>query len=88
MMAGEKQLPQRRCVGCGEHRAKSELIRVVRTPAGEIVLDKTGKQNGRGAYLCPKASCLLKARKSTRLSKNLDCPIPDELYAKLEMELG
>lgn len=86
-MSVEKRLPERRCVGCGDHYPKSELIRVVRTPEGEIALDMTGKKNGRGAYLCPRVSCLSKARKSARLSKNLDCPIPDELYTKLEMEL-
>ena len=71
----EKKLPTRRCVGCSEHRAKNELIRVVRTPQGEVVLDRTGKKNGRGAYLCPDPACLKKAVKSGRLGTNLSCEV-------------
>ena len=82
-----RKLPMRRCTGCGEHFPKPELIRVVRTPEGEIVLDETGKKSGRGAYICKNASCLKKARKAKRLESSLECSIPDEVYNRLEEEL-
>ena len=89
MMAGTgvKKQPIRRCTGCGEHFPKSTLIRVVRTPEGEIVLDEIGKKSGRGAYICKSASCLKKARKAKRLETSLDCIIPDEVYNRMEEEL-
>ena len=62
-----KKIPVRRCVGCGEHFPKGELVRVLRTPEGEITLDLTGKKSGRGAYICKKQACLKKARKSRRI---------------------
>ena len=82
-----KKQPQRRCTGCSEHFPKKELIRVLRTPSGEIVLDLTGKMSGRGAYICKKAECLKKARKAKRLEFSLECAIPDEVYVRLEEEL-
>ncbi len=88
MEAKKKKIPQRRCVGCGESKEKRELIRVVRTPEGEVVLDFTGKKSGRGAYLCHNLQCLKKARKSRRIEQNLETHIPDELYERLEAELG
>lgn len=84
----EKKIPERRCVGCGESFPKKELIRVVRDPEGKVALDFTGKQNGRGAYLCKKLSCLKKARKLGRLKTNLDCEIPDEIMDALEEEIA
>ncbi len=84
---GVKKQPIRRCTGCGEHFPKSTLIRVLRTPEGEIVLDEIGKKSGRGAYICKSASCLKKARKAKRLESSLDCKIPDEVYDRLEEEL-
>ncbi len=87
-MEAKKKIPQRRCVGCNQTRDKRDLIRVVRTPEGETVLDFTGKRSGRGAYICRDAACLKKARKSKRLEQNLDTQIPDEIYEKLENELG
>ncbi len=83
-----KKIPERRCVGCGERFPKSALIRVVRTPEGEICLDRTGKKSGRGAYLCHNSACLKLARKANRLARNLECEIPDTVYARLEAELG
>jgi predicted RNA-binding protein YlxR (DUF448 family) len=83
-----KKIPQRRCVGCGEHFAKSELVRVLRTPEGEILLDLTGKKSGRGAYICKSASCLKKARKSRRIETSLECAIPEEVYNKMEEEIS
>ena len=81
-------MPIRRCTGCGEHFPKKELIRVLRTPEGEIVLDETGKKSGRGAYICKSASCLKKARKARRLESSLDVTIPNEVYDRLEEELA
>ena len=83
-----KKIPTRRCVGCGEHLPKSTLIRVLRTPEGEIVLDLTGKKSGRGAYICKSVSCFKKAAKSKRLDSSLECKIPDEVYIRLEEELN
>lgn len=78
----------RRCTGCGEHFPKKELIRIVRTPEGEILLDEIGKRSGRGAYICKKISCLKKARKAKRLESSLDVSIPNEVYDRLEEELA
>jgi len=83
-----KKIPTRRCTGCGEHFPKNTLIRVLRTPEGEITLDLTGKKSGRGAYICKNASCLKKARKSRRLESSLECPISEELYNRMEEELA
>lgn len=78
----------RRCTGCGEHFPKKELIRIVRTPEGEILLDEIGKRSGRGAYICKKISCLKKARKAKRLESSLEVSIPNEVYDRLEEELA
>lgn len=83
-----KRQPVRKCTGCAEHFPKKELIRVVRTPEGEIVLDLIGKKSGRGAYICKSLSCLKKARKAKRLESALECSIPEEVYDKLEEELS
>ena len=82
-----KKIPLRRCAGCGEQKEKRALVRVVRTPEGEVILDPTGKANGRGVYLCPDKACLLKARKAKRLEHSLDVPIPDEIWARLEEDI-
>ena len=86
-MEQKKKIPQRQCAGCGERRPKPELIRVVRTPEGEIALDFTGKRSGRGVYVCHSEKCLAKARKSGRLAAHLECEIPDGVYAALETEI-
>ena len=78
----------RQCLGCNEHLPKRELIRVVRTPEGDVVADLTGKKNGRGAYLCPKAACLRKAQKSKRLDRALECNIPEDVYDSIELSLS
>lgn len=83
----QKKMPERRCVGCNQHAPKSALIRIVRTPDGNVVLDRTGKVGGRGAYLHPDPKCLGRARKTGRLSQNLSQAIPDGIYASLEKEL-
>ena len=82
-----RKIPTRRCTGCGEHFPKNTLIRVLRTPEGQIVLDLTGKKSGRGAYICKSAACLKKARKGKRLEHSLECIISEELYEKMEEEL-
>ena len=82
-----KKQPTRRCTGCAGHFPKNALIRVVRTPEGEIVLDLTGKKSGRGAYICRDEKCLKKARKGHRLEATLDCSIPENVYDRLEEEL-
>ena len=84
----QKKIPMRQCTGCREHKPKRELVRVVRSPQGEVSLDFKGKSPGRGAYICPDAQCLAKARKSRALERALEVQIPDEIYEKLigEME--
>ena len=82
-----RKIPTRRCTGCGEHFPKNTLIRVLRTPEGEVLLDLTGKRSGRGAYICKSAACLKKARKSRRIETSLGCAISKELYEKMEEEL-
>lgn len=83
----QKKIPQRQCMGCRERMDKRALIRVVRTPEGTVQLDFSGKLNGRGAYICPKAECLKKAQKSKALDRSLEVTIPDEVYARLEKEI-
>ena len=78
-----KKIPQRQCVGCRTMKDKKALLRVVKTPEGEILLDTTGKKSGRGAYVCPDAECLKKARKSKALERALDTAIPDAVYDAL-----
>lgn len=83
-----KKVPMRMCIGCREHKPKKELIRVVRSPEGEIAIDPKGKMPGRGAYLCGSVACLQKARKSKQLERALETAIPDQVYQKLEEELS
>lgn len=87
-MLRKRKLPLRMCLGCRESKAKKELIRVVRTPQGEIELDFTGKKAGRGAYICPSADCLKKAIKGKGLAKSLESPIPEHIIATLTEQLG
>ena len=83
----QKKIPQRQCMGCRDRKPKRELIRVVRTPEGQVCLDFSGKLNGRGAYLCPNAQCLQKALRSKALDRSLEVAIPEEVYARLEKEM-
>ena len=83
----ERRLPERCCSGCRGHFPKNTLIRVLRTPEGEIVVDLTGKRSGRGAYICRNIDCFRKARKSKRFEASLECSIPDEVYERMEEEL-
>lgn len=83
-----KKIPQRKCVGCGEMKPKKELIRVVRSPEGEIALDLTGKKAGRGAYVCPDKECISKAYKGHRLEKALEKQVNESVYKRLLEELN
>ena len=78
-----KKIPQRMCLGCREHKDKKELVRVVRSPEGEVSVDLTGRKNGRGAYICRSKDCLKKARKQRAISKALNCEITDEVFEQL-----
>ena len=84
----QKKIPQRQCMGCRERKAKKALIRVVRTTEGAVILDFSGKANGRGAYICPQMECLKKAQKAKSLERSLEVPIPQEVYERLEKEMG
>ena len=79
----QKKIPMRQCIGCREMRPKRELIRIVKSPEGEIALDFKGKANGRGAYVCHDADCLKKAIRSRTLEKAFSSQIPQEVYDQL-----
>lgn len=85
-MNTKKKVPLRRCVGCGEMKNKKEMIRVLKTPE-EIILDTTGKKNGRGAYLCFSKECFEKAVKNKGLERSFKMSIPGEVYENLKKEL-
>jgi len=79
-----KKIPMRRCLGCMESKPKKELIRIVKTSDGDIFVDRTGKQNGRGAYFCDDVTCLEKAIKSGRISKEFEMQFTDKMYENLK----
>ena len=85
---GNKKIPQRQCVGCSQMKNKTELIRIIKTPEGEVILDSTGKKNGRGAYICANTECLEKARKTKGIERSLKVVIPDEVYENLDREMS
>lgn len=78
----------RKCVGCNEMKPKKELVRVVKSPEGEISVDTTGKKSGRGAYICRSAECLQKAQKAGRLERAFECRISPDIYSLLGKELA
>ena len=82
-----KKIPLRQCVGCREMKPKKELIRVVKSPEGEVSLDFKGKKPGRGAYVCPSTECLKKVRKSRALERAFSAPLPDEVWQALEEQM-
>ena len=82
-----KKIPMRQCVGCGEMKNKKELLRLIKTSEEEILLDTTGKKNGRGAYICPNEECLKKAIKSKGLERSLKTAIPQEVIENLTKEM-
>ena len=83
-----RKIPMRQCLGCNEHKPKIELVRILRTPEGEITLDLAGKKSGRGAYICKNPACLKKLRKNRRAEANLGVSIPEEVWDALEAELS
>ena len=86
-MAKERKIPLRKCSGCGEMKPKSELVRVVRSPEGDLSMDLTGRKAGRGAYVCHNIECLRTARKRKALERSFTCAIPSEIYDRLEEEM-
>jgi len=81
------KIPMRKCIGCQEMKSKKEMIRILKTESNDIVLDTTGKQNGRGAYLCFSKDCLEKAVKNKGLERSLKRAVPTEVYDQLKKEL-
>ena len=82
-----KKIPLRQCIGCGEMKSKKEMISANKTADGEILLDATGRKNGRGAYLCPSMECFKKAVKGRGLERSFKMAIPREVYETLEKEM-
>lgn len=82
-----KKIPLRKCTGCGEMFDKRELVRVVKSPEGEVSLDLTGKKAGRGAYVCRNSECLKKARKKKAFERAFQIAISDEIYNNMENEI-
>ena len=87
-MPTPKKIPQRQCVGCREMKDKRALIRVVKSPEGEVSLDFGGRKPGRGAYVCPDAACLKKARKSRSLERAFSAQIPPAVYDAMDEEMA
>lgn len=83
-----KKIPLRRCSGCGESKPKRELVRVVRAQDGTVSLDLTGRKPGRGAYVCPSAACLAKARRAKRLERALETAIPAPVFDAMTEEIA
>ena len=86
-MAKERKIPLRKCSGCGEMKQKNELVRVVRSPEGELSMDLTGRKAGRGADVCRHIDCLRTARKRKALERSFACAIPSEIYDRREQEM-
>ncbi|MCI6277421.1 MAG: YlxR family protein [Clostridium sp.] len=82
-----RKIPQRMCNGCMEMKPKKELIRIVKSPEGEVSIDLTGKKPGRGAYICKNSECLEKAFKTKKLSRSLETPISEEVFEALRNEI-
>lgn len=83
-----KKIPMRRCLGCFESKPKKELIRIVKNKDAEISLDKTGKKQGRGAYICCDENCLNKAIKAKRIEREFEMEIDEEIYALLRRDIN
>ena len=82
-----KKKPQRTCLGCREVRNKNELVRIVRTPEGEVIVDARGRANGRGAYICSNAECLRKAVRTKALERALKVEIPEAIIESLARDI-
>ena len=83
----EKKIPMRQCIGCGMMKEKKQLIRVVKTPEGEMTLDRSGRMNGRGAYICPSRECLEKAVKNKGLNRSFKMAVGADVIEKLQREI-
>ena len=83
-----KKVPMRQCVGCAQMKSKKEMLRIIKTPEEEIVLDTTSRRNGRGAYICASMDCLKNAQKKRGLERSLKMAIPIEVYETLEQEMS
>ncbi len=83
----QKKIPMRQCLGCREMHPKKELIRIVRSPEGEVSLDSKGKASGRGAYICPKEACLKRAVKAKAIARAFEVEIPQEIYDSLYLQM-
>lgn len=86
-MAQIRKIPMRQCTGCRQMFEKRSLLRIVRTPSGEIALDSKGKLPGRGAYICKNPECFRKSKKTGSLERAFGCPVPDEIYEGLLLRL-
>lgn len=84
----QRKIPMRKCIGCNESKTKKELVRIVKSPEGDISVDLTGKKSGRGAYICPNPECLKKARRARRLEKTFETAIPEAVYEEAERMLS
>ena len=84
----EKKIPMRQCIGCGSMKEKRELIRVVSTPEGEIALDRSGRMNGRGAYICPTQECLEKAVRNKGLNRSFKMAVSSDVTERLRQEIA
>lgn len=82
-----RKIPQRKCVVCEEMFPKKSLLRIVRSPEGDVKLDLSGKASGRGAYLCQKLSCFEQAKQKGSLERALKAKVDDAIYEQLELEL-
>lgn len=82
-----RKMPQRTCVGCGKVTDKRSLVRIVRTPEGDVAVDPTGKRSGRGAYVCATRECLQRAVRSGKLSKALEAAVPEDVVTALSDRL-
>lgn len=87
VMSATKKLPMRQCVGCGEMKPKKELIRILKTEENNFIIDKTGRKNGRGAYICLTRECLEKAIKNRGLERSFKMKISEEVYESLKEKL-
>ena len=86
-MTTNKKIPMRQCIGCGEMKAKKEMVRVIKDAENEILIDSTGRKNGRGAYVCTNSECLSKAKKNKGLERSLKTVIPKNIYEELQKEM-
>lgn len=87
-MSTKGKIPMRQCTGCREMKNKKEMLRVLKTAEGEILLDATGRKNGRGAYICRSVECLEKAVKNRGLERSLKTQIPEAVYEELKKEFA